>query len=173
MRSTGSARPVQEPGSEFAGRVLCVDNANAALLRLTGCRKAARGRNRIHRTPTRQLLFADIRFDEAIGTDATVPAFSFDGLRFLSKFTVNQLDGLNLVEPENSLGSIISPLGTAAGLPAMHIQLAIIANRDLVHIDKPRQTALADIIVIDEFDDPTCFRRLAERGFIFRLGEGR
>ena len=39
-----------------------------------------------------EALFADIFLDKAIRADAAIPAFGFDGLRFLVEFTFNDFN---------------------------------------------------------------------------------
>jgi hypothetical protein len=138
-----------------------------ACLRRLAARNVGRG------APTTEALLADILFDKAICPDAAIPTFDFDGLRFLVEDPVNNLDRLNSINSEYSLGGIISPLGATATLPAMNIPLAVITNRNLVHIDKTRQTTFADVTLINDLDYSVCFSRVAERGFVFRIRFGR
>ena len=81
------------------------------------------------------VLFADVFLDEAIGTDATVPAFCLLGLGFLAKFPVDQLHCFDLFNFENALGFKIAPFCAAAMLSAVHVKATVIANCNLMHIN--------------------------------------
>ncbi|WP_281859910.1 hypothetical protein, partial [Litoreibacter halocynthiae] len=72
--------------------------------------------------------------------------------------------------PENPFGSVISTLGAPTMLPAMHVQLAVVADCNLMHIYETRKTSFADVFVVNYLDNSVCFCRLAERSFVCRLG---
>ena len=97
-------------------------------------------------------LFAGNFPDKAIRADAAIPAFGLDGLRLLVELTFNDFNGLDLVKSEYPFGSIVTPLGATPALPAMHIELAVVTNRNLMHIYKTRKAAFAGVFVVDQLD---------------------
>jgi hypothetical protein len=91
-------------------------------------------------------------------------------LGFLAKFTADQGDGLDLFKLENALGFKVAPFGAAPTLPAVHIQFSVVADGHLVHVDQAWLASFAGVFVINQLNDPVCFRGFAQRGLEFRLG---
>lgn len=107
-------------------------------------------------------LFTDVFVDKTVVAQATIPAFGFDGLRLFAEFAVDDFDGFDFLEFKNALGFEITTFGAAACLPAVDIQALVMADSDLVDVKQAWYATLADIFVINQFDDAISFRGFAE-----------
>ena len=81
------------------------------------------------------MLLANGLFDKTVGPKAPVPALVLGGPGFFAKRPVNHSHRFDLVEFVNPRRLKIPPLGAAPALPPVHIELAVISDGHLVHID--------------------------------------